>query len=73
MEFAKYADLSEARKAEFLEFAEVLVACSTKGRNEGFFALDDYSADVCFILRACRLVVLRLFALFLINFLADLK
>lgn len=29
MEFAKYVDLSEARKAEFLEFAEVLVACST--------------------------------------------
>ena len=29
MEFAKYADFSEARKAEFLEFAEVLAACST--------------------------------------------
>ena len=37
MDFAKYADLSEAQKAEFLELAEILVACSTKGRNEGAF------------------------------------
>lgn len=29
MEFAKYVDLSEARNAEFLEFSEILVACST--------------------------------------------
>lgn len=41
MDFAKYADLSEAQKKEFLELAEILVACSTKGRNEGLFAIDE--------------------------------
>lgn len=42
MDFAKYADLSEAQKTEFLELAEILVACSTKGRNEGLLAIDEY-------------------------------
>lgn len=41
MDFAKYADLSEKQKGEFLELAGMLVAYSVKARNEGLLALDD--------------------------------
>ena len=42
MDFAKYADLSEVQKTEFLELAEILVVCSDKNRREGLLAIDEY-------------------------------
>ena len=46
MEFAKYADLSEAQKAEFLELAEILVVCSAKNRREGLLEIEEDLAAI---------------------------
>lgn len=46
MDFAKYADLSEAQKAEFLELAEILVVCSDKNRREGLLEIEEDLAAI---------------------------
>ncbi|MCR5126308.1 MAG: hypothetical protein K6B43_14120 [Treponema sp.] len=55
--------VEEIGRRSFLSLQKSSSLALHKERNEGFFALDDYSADVCFILRACRLIVLRLFVM----------
>ncbi len=46
MDFAKYADLSEAQKTEFLELAEILVVCSDKNRREGLLTIEEDLAAI---------------------------
>ena len=41
MDFANYADLTEAQKAEFLELVEILVAYLKKVRNKGLLAIEE--------------------------------